>query len=242
MFQYASYLDFPGWAAAPGFIQEIIDRDGSTSILEVGGGRNPTLAPAAVSAQGLAYTVNDLDQSELDLVDPAYRRLCFDMSVALPAEIADEHFDLVFSRMVNEHIVDGEAYYRNIFGLLRPGGLTVHFFATFYTMPSLVNRFLPEPVSARLKAFSFARTEHEYEKFPARYSWCRGPSAAMVRRFRQIGFEVEDYRGYFGHGYYSRIRALHAIELAKTRWLITHPVSALTSYAVLALRRPAPAS
>jgi len=162
------------------------------------------------------------------------------MSGTLPAEIAARRFDLIFSRMVNEHVADGATYYRNIFGLLKPGGLTVHFFATLFTVPSLANRFLPEALSARLKDFSFARTEDEYEKFPARYDWCRGPSPAMRRRFTEIGFEVKDYRGYFGHGYYSRIPPLHKLEQAKARWLVRHPVDALTSYAVVVLHKPGP--
>jgi SAM-dependent methyltransferase len=242
---YSTYLEFPGWNMAPGFMREIVEREAATSILEVGAGRDPTFGVDEVRARGLSYAVNDIDADELELVDPAYETACFDMSGALPAEIGARQFDLIFSRMVNEHVADGARYYRNIFGLLKPGGLTVHFFATLFTVPSLTNRFLPEALSAPLKTFSFGRAEGEYgeyEKFPARYSWCRGPSPAMRKRFTEIGFEVESYVGYFGHGYYGRVPPLHKLELVKTRWLLRHPVDALTSYAVVVLRRPGPAA
>jgi hypothetical protein len=238
MLPYASYLEFPGWNAAPGYMKSVIDRERARSILEVGGGRTPTLDVDEVGALGLDYTVNDIEAGELELLDPAYATLAFDMSAPLSAEISERRFDLIFSRMVNEHVADGEAYYRHIYGLLKPGALTVHFFATFFTLPSLLNRFAPDPVTVRLQAFSFRRSEYHYEKFPARYHWCRGPSAKMKRRFEAIGFEVEQYRGYFGHGYYSRVAPLHRLEQAKTRWLVEHPVPALTSYAVVELRRP----
>jgi SAM-dependent methyltransferase len=218
-------------------MQAIIDREGARSILEVGGGRTPTLGVAEMRAKDIQYTVNDIEADELALLNSAYDTLCFDMSASLPPEVSDRRFDLIFSRMVNEHVADGAAYYSNILRLLKPGGLTVHFFATFFSVPTLVNRFAPEAVAARLQAFAFSRS-HRYEKFPARYSWCRGPSASMLRRFHAIGYEVEDYLGYFGHGYYSRIPVLHKLEQTKARWLVRHPVNALTSYAVAALRKP----
>jgi SAM-dependent methyltransferase len=235
--RFATYHQFLGWAAAPGYMQTIIDRESARSILEVGGGRTPTLAPDEVRANGIQYTVNDIEAEELALLGSGYETLCVDMAAPLPPEVSGKRYDLIFSRMVNEHVADGAAYYSNIFKLLKPGGLTVHFFATFFTVPALVNRYVPETVSARLQAFAFSRAPR-YEKFPARYSWCRGPSGSMFRRFRALGYEVEDYRGYFGHGYYLRIPALHKLEQAKARWLVRHPVNALTSYAMVSLRKP----
>lgn len=241
MLRYASYTDFPGWGGAPSYIDALIDREGARSVLEVGVGRSPTLDAEDVLARDIEYAVNDVDPRELALVDPAYVTLCFDMSAVLPREVSGRRFDLIFSRMVNEHVADGAAYYANIFRLLKPGGLTVHFFATLFTVPTLVNRLLPEPISARLRDFAFARRSHHYnyEKFRARYSWCRGPSTLMVRRFQAIGFEVEDYVGFFGHAYYRRVPTLHKLEQAKARWLMRHPISSLTSSAVVSLRKPA---
>jgi SAM-dependent methyltransferase len=240
MVRYAAYTDFPGWGEAPAYIEAVVEREGARSVLEIGGGRSPTLNPEAVRAGGIEYTVNDIDPSELALVDPAYATLCFDMSASLPAEVSRRRFDLIFSRMVNEHVADGATYYANIFRLLNPGGLSVHFFATLFTLPTLVNLLVPETVSARVRSFAFARStrDYRYEKFPARYSWCRGPGDSMTRRFQAVGFDIEDYVGFFGHAYYRRVPALQRLEQAKARWLIRHPISALTSSALVSLRKP----
>jgi hypothetical protein len=238
MVSYEVYTGFPGWDDAPSLISAIRRRQGARTVLELGGGRTPTLTVDEVRREQIRYTVNDIDAEELALVDPAYDTLAFDMAAPLSPEVAEHRYDLIFSRMVNEHVADGHTYYRNIFGMLEPGGVTVHCFATFYSVPMVVNRFLPESLASPLQAFVFRDAERTYEKFPARYSWCRGPSPLMHRRLADIGFEVLEYRGYFGHGYYHRIAALHRLEQLKARWLAAHPVNALTTYAVIVARRP----
>jgi hypothetical protein len=234
---FADYLSFPGWDGAPGLIGELIERERPATMLEVGAGRSPTL-PLPLRGPGpIRYTINDAVASELDLAGAGYEKLCFDMSAPLAPAIAERRFDLIFSRMVNEHVVDGRTYHANVRRLLNPGGLAVHMFATLWSTPFVLNMLLPESVTHRLLAFAFSQSPEMHEKFPARYRWCRGPTDAMRRRFTELGFEVEEYRGYFGHGYYSRIAPLHRIELAKTRWLLDHPLPALTSYAMVVLRR-----
>jgi hypothetical protein len=61
----------------------------------------------------------------------------------------------------------------------------------------------------------------------------------MIRRFETIGFEVCEYVGYFGHGYYRyRLAFLDRLEHAKSKWLVRHPIPFLTSYASIVLRKP----
>lgn len=237
MFDYGTYHAFPGWDAAPTFIGSIIDRERSESVLEIGGGANPTIPLDEVRARGLRYTTNDVSAEELAKADPRYQTLCLDMSATLPPSIERGTFDLVFSRMVNEHVVDGSRYYRNIHELLATDGLTAHCSSTLYAFPFLVNRLLPEAVSDRLLASFNPRDLHQQGKFRAYYSWCRGPSKRMVARFNAIGFTVEDYRGYFGHPYYGRVPWLQGLEEHKARWLVTHPVGWLTSYMAVILRK-----
>lgn len=237
---YASYHQFLGWGAAPDFLASIIERESSTSVLEIGAGANPTLSPAEVDARGLRYTTNDASQDELQKADPAYETLLLDMATASSAVLPREAFDLVFSRMVNEHVADGERYYRNIFDVLRPGGVTVHCFATLYTLPLTVNRLIPERLASRVMDVVHPRDRYQHDKFPAVYSWSRGPSRRMIKRLTSLGYEIVEYRGYFGHAYYSHpaLALLRALEEAKARWLCAHPVALLTSYAVVILRRP----
>ena len=236
---YAHYLEFPGWTTAPRFLAAIIARQSSTSLLEIGAGANPTLSPAQFGAS-LRYTTNDRSPEELAKAGARYETLLLDMATAGRSALPREEFDLVFSRMVNEHVGDGERYHRNIFDVLRPGGIAVHCFSTLYALPFVVNRLLPERVAGRVLDIVNPRDRYRHGKFPAHYSWSRGPSRRMIDRLSALGYEVVEYHGYFGHPYYNRpaLRAVRAIEEAKARWLCRHPIPALTSYAVVILRKP----
>jgi SAM-dependent methyltransferase len=237
---YAHYLEFPGWTAAPRFLAGVIERESCTSVLEIGSGANPTLSPAQLGDGRVRYTANDRSASELAKAGPAYETLVLDMATASRRSLPRERFDLVFSRMVNEHVADGERYYRNIFEVLAPGGLTAHCFSTLYALPFVVNRVLPESVGSRVLDLVNPRDRYQQDKFPARYSWSRGPSRRMIGRLSGLGYEVVEYRGYFGHPYYNHpvLRPVRALEEAKAAWLCRHPVPALTSYAVVILRKP----
>lgn len=238
---FGHYLEFPGWAQAPRFLASVIERESCESVLELGSGANPTLSRAELEARGLRYTTNDRSAGELAKAGPGFETLLLDMATASPAELPRERFDLVFSRMVNEHVEDGERYYRNIFDVLRPGGVTAHCFSTLYALPFVVNRLLPERLASRLLDVVNPRPDrYQQEKFPARYSWSRGPSTRMIDKLTGLGYEILEYRGYFGHPYYDRtaLRPLRALEQAKAAWLCRHPIPALTSYAVVILRKP----
>ncbi len=237
---YHDYLRFPGWTMAPAFLSELIARHEPRSLLEIGSGANPTLAPAQFDAARLRYTTNDIDAGELAKAGSEYETLHMDMSTASAASLPREPFDLVFSRMVNEHVADGEQYYRNIFEVLRPGGVTAHCFSTLYALPFVANRLLPERLTGRLLDHFNPRDRYRQDKFPAHYSWSRGPSPRAIARLAAIGYEIVEYRGYFGHPYYDRplLKPVRALEQRKAAWLVRHPIPALTSYAVVILRKP----
>ena len=104
----------------------------------------------------------------------------------------------------------------------------------------MINRLLPDALSARLLTESGAtrRTrEGRHAKFPSYYSWCRGPSSRQLARLESVGFVVERYTGFFGHGYYRNIGLLSRMQRRFTRLLLDHPVASLTSFALVVLRR-----
>ena len=238
---YHHYRDFPGWGGATSFLSALIERESAQAVLEIGSGANPTLSPPQVRALGARYTTNDRSATELAKADAVFDTLLLDMTAALPGELPRETYDLVFSRMVNEHVDDGERYYRNIFTVLRPGGVTAHCFSTLYALPFVVNRLLPDRLAGRLLDLVNPREDpYMQDKFPAHYSWSRGPTRRAIARLTHLGYEILEYRGYFGHPYYNRaaLRPLRALEESKAEWLCRHPVPALTSYAVVILRKP----
>jgi 2-polyprenyl-3-methyl-5-hydroxy-6-metoxy-1,4-benzoquinol methylase len=231
---------FAGWSLALAAIKSLLSEFPCHRILEVGSGANPTLPIDFVQANRIEYTTNDISPEELAKAPLEIKRLLLDLSgQSLPDDVRDK-YDFIFSRMVNEHVRDGERYYRNIYAMLTPGGITTHWFSTLYALPFLVNRLLPDNLTNYLLNTFAPRNRHQHEKFRAYYSWSRGPSLRMIRRLEGIGFKVLRYEGYFGHNYYAhRFPVLHKLETIKMNWLVHHPQPWACSYAHIVLQRPA---
>jgi 2-polyprenyl-3-methyl-5-hydroxy-6-metoxy-1,4-benzoquinol methylase len=228
------------WNNVLGEIERMVVEHGFKRVIEVGGGANPSLSAEFIARNGIEYTLLDVSQVELDKAPGAFVKLC--------ADICQEDFtparsyDFVFSRMLAEHVSSGERFHRNVRSLLREGGMAFHFFPTLFAPPFVANYLLPE----RLSEFVLHLVQPGREKsgkvgkFPARYSWCRGPLRSQIRRFEKAGFEVHRYSGFFGHEpYYRKLPPLHRLHLRLSSWLARHPVAALTSFAQVVLVRTA---
>jgi SAM-dependent methyltransferase len=223
------------------FLSRLIDRPGITRVCEVGGGEAPALGPDEVVRRGLEYTVLDISAEELAKAPPGYRTVVADITAELPAGIGP--FDLVFSKMLAEHVNDPRRFHGNVYSMLRPGGIAFHYFPTLYSLPFIANRLLPDRAAvAVLKRLRPQRYEDGVgDKFPALYRWCRGPSRQQLQRLQDIGFEIEQYVGLFGtKSYYERIPPLQRLEDRVAAWMVRHPVPAMTSYSYVVLRRPGP--
>ena len=211
---------------------------GAVRVCDVGGGARPMLHLPQVERYGLHYVVTDVSSEQLERAADGYRREQADiLDAAAVQRLARTHgpFDAVFSRWTAEHVRDGERFHRHVFELLRPGGTAVHMFPTLYALPFLVNRVLPPALSSGVL---FRACPARHAKFRPYYSWCRGPTRAQLARLRSVGFSIERYTGYFGHAFYRRIKPLAAAERAFTGVMVEHPLPALTSFALVVLRRP----
>jgi SAM-dependent methyltransferase len=234
------YMDIDElWHGYEDLLVDLAQREGAKDVAELGGGANPIVADSTRWGFARERVVLDISANELAKgageVETRVADLCE------PIEDGHSQFDLVFSKMLCEHIPDPVTFHKNCFELLRPGGLAVHFFPTFHTTPILVNWLIPEK-QARLLVQAlqpWRRDDPKQGKFPAYYRWCTGPSRRAARRYHSVGFEVEQTNATFGHGYYKRIPPLHALELLKMKFLHRHPVPYLTSFVVVILRKPA---
>lgn len=227
------------WLGYDDLLVELARREDAKAVAELGGGANPMVADPEkwgfaqhravidISAEELAKAEADVDTRVADLCQP----------------ISDGHnsYDLVFSKMLCEHLPNARAFHENCFKLLRPGGLAVHFFPTLYSVPFVINRLIPEQLARSvLRKIQPGRIDDpKQEKFPAYYRWCTGPTRRAKRRYESVGFEIEAWNAAFGHHYYAVAAPLHAAERAKTRFLLAHPVPFLTSFATVVLRKPA---
>ena len=216
-------------------LKRLIESNSCRSICEVGGGANPALPLAYVSASGLRHCLLDVAPEELAKAPVGYEKIVADIcSGSAPP---GGPFDLVVSKMLAEHVRQPLLFHRNVHSLLRPGGLAFHFFPTLYALPFVANFLLPERASAvALRLFS-PRDPVRHRKFPAYYRWCRGPTASQTNRFERLGYVVEEYVGFFGHGYYDRVPLLRNLHRLATAYLLRHPVPLLTSFAYLILRK-----
>jgi SAM-dependent methyltransferase len=227
------------WQAYDGLLVDLARREGVTSVAELGGGANPMIADTEKWGFVSERVVVDISADELAKSDGQVQTRVADLCKPIP----DGHnsYDLVFSKMLCEHLPDAAAFHANCYNLLRPGGLSVHFFPTLFTLPFVVNRLIPENLTrSMLRMVQPGRfTNPKLSKFPAYYRWCTGPTRQAQKRYESVGFEVEAWSASFGHLYYDKIPGLNKAERAKTRFLLEHPVPALTSFATVVLRKPA---
>lgn len=232
---YGFFLE--AWQRHSETVKWLIEQYRPRAVCEIGGGANPTLPLSSVAERGIEYTVLDISRSELDKAPTGYRKVAADIC-ASPLAIAGQ-FDFMFSKMLAEHVSSGRTFHENVFALLAPGGIAFHFFPTLYCPPFVVNKIVPERVSyAALRMFS-PRDQHRHAKFPAHYSWCRGPTTSQVARLESLGYEIVSYRGFFGHDYYRRIPVLRSASRAVASHLCQRPWAKLTSFTYLLLRKPA---
>jgi SAM-dependent methyltransferase len=181
----------------------------AAKILELGGGRWPSFRMDQMPANIHSYTVNDVDPEELRLAGPEYEKACFDVS-GDASEFADR-YDVVFSRFLAEHVRDGKAMHRNVFQVLKPGGVAFHLVPTLYSTPFLLNRILPEWLGAlALKLFRPGREISP--KFKAYYSACYGNIPKMRKMLRDIGYTRVEIRDFYGHFYYEKIPGIAQLE------------------------------
>lgn len=228
------------WIGVDSHIRKLIVEGKATRILEVGAGANPLFDIQFVRAHGLDYTLLDISSTELAKAPDGYHKVVADIT---SGQLTGLHtYDFIFSRMLAEHVKDGEAFHLNIFKLLAPGGRAFHFFPTLYSMPFVVNRLLPERLAELLLGVLQRGREREGRnaKFPAYYSWCRGPTPGQITRLQRLGYHIEDYVGFFGNaGYYQRLPLLKKLNVRLARWMCSNPIPQLTAFAFLTLKRPA---
>lgn len=216
--------DFPGNLNAPSFLENIIVRNKSRTIADIGGGAKPLLPLELVRKYGLTYHVLDISKTELAKAPAWCNRIEIDiaspgMTVANASLLGQ--FDLVFSHMLLEHIRDATQAHRNIFKLLKKNGLAVHFFPSPHNLPLFINRLVPERVSQALVQFFQPTRDKIYDvKFPAYYKLCGTPSRRLNAIFQSLGYAVEEHVGYIGHSYYERFLITRKMELIARRLFV----------------------
>ena len=218
--------------------ERLADLDGG-KVCELGGGANPSLETEFLDEHRLGCLVVDISETELAKAPPGYSTLVADVSSS--AFTADGHrgaYDVVFSRVVAEHVTDARQFHANVRGLLKPGGIAMHFFPTLWWPPFVVNRVLPEELAERVLLMSQPWREKSGKagKFPAYYRWCRGPTGGQLAKLMSAGFAVEHCVAYFGEPTHTPGKALRRLNDVWTDYMLRNPNYLFTSYAAYTLR------
>jgi SAM-dependent methyltransferase len=207
--------DVWAWSNYKRVVRDLATHFAAHRLIEIGGGRDPLFERDEINALGAEMTVNDISAVELAALPPGYRTARFDVAGDISGvAYLRNSFDLAFSRMVFEHVADGQRAWANLYELLAPGGVGLAFVPTLYAVPFLLNRLLPDKLAASIvKLIYHHRTDKEDPVFPARYSWCFAGESRLRPMLTAIGYRDVIVEPFYGHGYYRFfpvVRDLHA--------------------------------
>lgn len=220
------------------YLEMLASRPDITRVCEIGGGANPSMSIDFIEKYRLKYTILDISAEQLEKAPPQYHKIQGD--IGSPDLRVDNQYDLVFSRMLAEHISNAFIFHKNVSSLLRKEGFSFHFFPTLYSLPFVINALLPQKLSDQLLYFlnPYRKYHEKMGKFPAYYQWCRGPIKSQIKRFENLGFKVEEYIGFFGTPhYYKKLKPLQVLDEYISSFLVKYPVPQITSYAYILLRK-----
>lgn len=225
-------------------LKQIVTRSHVRRVCDVGGGARPSLSPDLALTHCEEYHLLDISAQELAKAPECYEKI--QANICADELPVSKTYDLVISRFVAEHVCDGRRFHKNILDLLSNDGYALHVFPTLFSLPFLINCLTPEKLATALLDFFSPQARSNRSKFPAYYSWCRGPTNKQVRRLQALGYEIVEYSGFFGTPYLNKLGPLKKIDRWLTDKLLDYPVPSLTSYACLLLRKksnqPRPAS
>ena len=213
---------------------------GLTRLCEIGGGRNPLFTPAEAAHLGLRITVNDISAAELALAPAEFGKACFDISADLtPAQLDADGYDLMFSRMVFEHVRDVGKAWENVHRLLNDGGVALAFFPTLYALPYVANRLIPEFASRAIVNLLYPHRSDDgaSPKFPAYYDHCYAIDGRVRPMLERAGFREIDIVPFWGHDYFDRLPVLREVDAALSRFARARDIRALTAYAYVVVRK-----
>jgi SAM-dependent methyltransferase len=220
-------------------LRQRLESLGGGKVCELGGGARPALELDFLERNQLECLVVDIAAPELAKAPDGYATLVGDVSSSsFSTGDHDGRYDVVFSRVLAEHVPDARQFHTNVRRLLRPGGLAMHFFPTLWWPPFVANRLLPEALAEwiLLKIEPWRERSGRSGKFPAYYHWCFGPTRRQVARLSSTGFTVEHCVAYFGESSHAPGKFLGALNDAWTRTMLASPSYHFTSYATYTLR------
>jgi SAM-dependent methyltransferase len=220
-----------GWDNYKNLILAIHHEIAAKRWLELGAGRFPAFSEDEVRPLGVEYVMNDISERELSLAPEFAEKRVFDIAgTDTDTDISGGNYDLIFSKMLFEHIPSTEQAYRNALNLLRDGGVIINFHPVLYAPPFVLNKVLSDGLTkAIVRTLVPHRNERILPKFPAHYDHCRAGSNTE-KWLRGLGFRHAISVPFYGHAYYRQIGLLHRLSHTLARTLAHYEVPLLASF------------
>jgi SAM-dependent methyltransferase len=233
------HSDHWGWDNYTRVIRHLAASYGAGRLIEIGGGRSPHFAPRELVDMGVELTVNDISANELVRLPSVYRTACFDVAGdLLKSDVLPNSYDLAFSKMVFEHVQDGERAWRNLHKILAPGGVAIAFLPTLFALPFVLNKMLPDGIAERLiKLINRERNDEMSPVFPARYSKSYSIERWLRPMFNDIGYRDLLIVPFYGHVYYRRFPIVRDVHAQFTKLARANDWRLFTSYAYIVARK-----
>jgi 2-polyprenyl-3-methyl-5-hydroxy-6-metoxy-1,4-benzoquinol methylase len=206
------------WQIYDDLIAEAITNVKCKNILEIGAGKEPTLKDVP---EHINYTISDKDIEEIVISEKKGLTIIHADFESKQLKLT-EKYDLIISKMVMEHVKDQHTFHKNVLKALNKEGMAIHFFATRYSVPMILNVLLPERFTDWILFKFQTRVKEKHDKFKAYYNWCYGPTKKNSDRLESIGYKISKYEGFIGHHYTNRFPILHFFEIqwnSLNRWI-----------------------
>jgi SAM-dependent methyltransferase len=214
-------------------VGELINRQGCTTVLDIGAGRESSYIPL-IRDRATKYLIGiDVDKEELSRNQSLDRAIVAD--ACSPFDLPTSSVDLVLAKSVVEHLPNVRAFLRNVDHVLRPNGLLVVFFPGKHAPFAILNRILPERAKDRILAnlmpghegivgFKIFYDNTVYSAF----------NAALL----ETGFVREDERvSYFSSSYFAFFLPVYAFSLLLDLTRAALGVKELASYYIFVARK-----
>ena len=170
----------------------------ATSIVDVGGGKQPLLSPERKRALGVRVVGLDVDAAELARApQDAYDEVvCADIT----SFRGNQSAELVICQAVLEHVPNVSAALASLSTIVKAGGVALLFVPSKNAWYARLNRALPAAMKRWLLFSIFPQTEKD-QGFPAYYDRCTPRELISIAAAH--GLKVDKVRLYYTSSYFS---------------------------------------
>ena len=142
-------------------------------------------------------------------------------------------FDVVTSNMVVEHLRDPEFFFRDVYSILKPGGIFIFHTPNVFGYTTILARLVPDIIKNKLVEVLYGRKEEDV--FPAYY---KANSEKEIRKLVKLsGFKLKKIRMIATCAQFFVVLPIAIIELIWIRIIMMKPFRVLRTNMIVVLEK-----